>query len=286
MCRYVAYLGEPLSLSDVLYSPSNGLIHQASAAIESRTRINADGFGIGWYDPAGSSIPAVFKDTSPAWNNENLRSLANMVNSTCVLAHVRAAQRFDPISRSNCHPFQSNGLLWMHNGDIPSRARFHRRVVSMASDELVARIRGNTDTELAFVLFLTVLGEARFRSCTADDLAGAMVRVTEQIVAWWHEDGDDRPLALNFCVANGESVVALRYALNDPEVPTLHYCQGSRFMCEGGACRMLTDERSRCVILASEVLSEGPEWKTIDNGTLVVVHAPDSVEFRELPLTI
>lgn len=282
MCRYIAYLGEPLVLSDILYNPSNGLIHQASNAVESRTRINADGFGIGWYNPEVSREPAVFKDISPAWNNANLRSLAGAVASTCIMAHVRAAQRLDPISRANCHPFQSDGLLWMHNGDIPSRARLHRRVVNLASDELVARISGNTDTELAFVLFLTLLGEARFRQCTADDLADAMTRMTEQIVAWWREDTDDRPLVMNFCVANGESLVALRYALHAPEVPTLHYCHGSSFTCEDGVCHIHSDGEKRCAILASEVLSEGQQWETIDNGTMVVVHDPGSVELRRL----
>ena len=53
MCRYVAYVGEPLLLSEILYEPANGLVHQASDAMESRTRINADGFGIGSLAAAG-----------------------------------------------------------------------------------------------------------------------------------------------------------------------------------------------------------------------------------------
>ena len=58
MCRYIAYLGKPLALANILYKPSNGLIHQASDAMESRTRINADGFGIGWYNMEVSREPA------------------------------------------------------------------------------------------------------------------------------------------------------------------------------------------------------------------------------------
>ena len=285
MCRYVAYLGEPLLLANVLYGPSNGLIHQASAAMESRTRINADGFGIGWYNPDVSPEPAVFRDISPAWNNENLRSLANTETSTCILAHVRAARRFDPVNRSNCHPFHSGRLLWMHNGDIPGRARLHRRVVSRVSDELVSRIVGNTDSELAFVLFLHLLGETSLRPCSSNDLAAAMTGVVEQIVEWWRQDADERPLALNFCVASGSSIVALRFGLNVPEVPTLHYCRGSHFVCENGLCSMRSSAAApRSVMLASETLSDDPLWESLENGALLVVHDSSSVETRSLRL--
>ena len=87
MCRYVAYLGEPLVLSDILYNPSNSLIHQASDAIESRTRVNADGFGIGWYARDGDA--GVYRSTQPAWNDANLRDLAHHIESGLFIAHVR-----------------------------------------------------------------------------------------------------------------------------------------------------------------------------------------------------
>ena len=121
MCRYVSYLGAPIRFGDLVYKPANSLIHQAAEAMESRTRINADGFGVGWYNSSVHPEPAVFKDISPARNNANLRSLSDKVSSPCILAHVRSARRFDPVSRANCHPFQYGRLLWMHNGDVPGR---------------------------------------------------------------------------------------------------------------------------------------------------------------------
>lgn len=284
MCRYVAYLGDPLLLSAILYEPANGLIHQASEAMESRTRINADGFGIGWYNPDISIEPAVFKDLTPAWNNANLRSLSTTTTSHCILAHVRAAKGRDPLSRSNCHPFQFDRLLWMHNGDIPGRARLHRRVVTLASDDLVARIAGNTDSELAFTLFLSLLGDDRFEACSAEDLAAAMLRTIDRIAGWYHEDGDDRPLALNFCVANGRSIVASRYAVNAPELPTLHYCEGARLVCEDGMFRVQESAGRHCSILASEVLSAEQHWVRVERDSLVIVRDPATVEVRGLKL--
>jgi predicted glutamine amidotransferase len=237
MCRYLAYLGEPVRLADLIYGPANSLVHQASAAMESPTRINADGFGVGWYDTRQHPEPAVFKDLTPVWNNANLRSLSHRVASGCILAHVRAARRFDPVSRANCHPFQVGRLLWMHNGDIPGRGRLHRRVVALADDALVAKIEGNTDTELAFFLFLTLLQRETGGEYRTGDLALALRRTVQQLVRWHEEDGDDRVIALNFCVSDGTVLLASRYARGPVPAPSLHYGAGSRFVCEDGVRR-------------------------------------------------
>ena len=58
MCRYAAYLGPPLVLSQLIYKPPNSLVHQAKEAMQSSTRINADGFGVAWYSPEISPEPA------------------------------------------------------------------------------------------------------------------------------------------------------------------------------------------------------------------------------------
>lgn len=283
MCRFLAYRGEPLLLADLLYNPSNSLIHQASEAMESRTRINADGFGIAWYDLEVNPEPIVFKDITPAWGNANLLSLSDKVRSRCILAHVRAAQRFDPVNRANCHPFQHRRLLWMHNGDIPGRGRLRRRVTVLASDELVARIGGSTDSETAFVLFLSLLDPPLDRDVSADELARALEATIERLVTFYEEDGETRPLVLNFCVSNGRSIVATRFGRNAPEISSLHYCRGSRLVCEGGVYRMhVAGDGPRCAIVASEAMSDDPHWSAVDNGTLVVVGEDLDLEIRTL----
>jgi predicted glutamine amidotransferase len=283
MCRYIAYIGEPIRLADLLYRPRNGLIHQASEAMESRTRINADGFGIGWYQPGVDPEPAVFKDVTPAWNNANLRSLSDKVASPCILAHVRAARGFDPVSRANCHPFQHRRLLWMHNGDIPGRGRLHRRVCGAASDALVARISGNTDTELAFVLFLGFLDSPPDGDVGSGDLARALERTVETLAGWWAADGDTRPIVMNFCVSTGKAIAASRVTLGGPEVPSLHYCSGSAFSCSDGICSMHhAGTGRRCVIVSSEKLTADPEWADVRNGELVIVREDLDVEVRRI----
>ena len=49
MCRWLAYSGDPIFLEEALYAPENSLASQSLHAIKSKTVVNGDGFGVGWY---------------------------------------------------------------------------------------------------------------------------------------------------------------------------------------------------------------------------------------------
>jgi predicted glutamine amidotransferase len=270
MCRYAAYLGPSMLLSELIYKPTNSLVHQAMEAMQSRTRINADGFGVGWYVPEISPEPAVFKDISPVWNNYNLGSIARKISSPGIMAHVRSAKSFDPVNRENCHPFARGRLLWMHNGDIPGRARLARQVGQQADDVLLAQIRGNTDSEMALTVFLTHLDNPLDREPEVDELAAAMKQTLQQLTAWHREARDERPLELNFCVTNGHALVATRFAISPRTTPSLHWYVEAT----------IPEERS--VLVASEPLYPGEGWREVQDAGMVLVHPDLSVEQHSL----
>ena len=296
MCRFAAYLGPELLLSELVYNPTNSLVHQATEAMQSMTRINADGFGVGWYSPKISPEPAVFKDTSPVWNNYNLGSIAGKIESPCIFGHIRKANSFDPVTRENCHPFQRGRLLWMHNGDVPGRVRLTRRVAELAADVLLAKIRGNTDSELAFTLFLTQLSDPLAgskadsladsnanshtdsnadpleRGPTTHEMAAAMQHTIESLAAWHQESGTESPLETNFCVTDGESLVAARYGRGNRPYASLNWYEGN------------DQSGRRRVLIASEPLTLGDEWHEVPESSLVVVDTDLSVEIRPLEI--
>ena len=49
MCRWAAYIGEPIFLDEVVTRPGQSLITQSMKAIEAKTETNGDGFGLAWY---------------------------------------------------------------------------------------------------------------------------------------------------------------------------------------------------------------------------------------------
>jgi len=164
MCRFTMYLGPPIRLTALLVEPAHSLILQSFRASERAEPLNGDGFGLGWYAPQLSDEPALFRSISPAWNNENLKSLAGVVASPCILAHVRAASVGMPVTELNCHPFQHDRYLFMHNGSVGSFHEIRRRLLEGLTDDAFDVVRGSTDTVHLFALFVDQLVRARARA--------------------------------------------------------------------------------------------------------------------------
>jgi len=147
---------------------------------ERREPLNGDGFGVGWYAPRLSREPAVFHSVTPAWNDRNLRELAPVVASPCVLAHVRAATPGFGVDLANCHPFAWHRQLLMHNGYLNEFTRLRRRLLAPLCDEAFNLVRGSTDTEHLFAVFVDQL----IRHEKADERArDPALRLAEHLAA-------------------------------------------------------------------------------------------------------
>ena len=118
MCRFAAYLGKkPITLARIIDKPSHSLINQSRKARIGTFGLNADGFGIAWYNQNIDPIPAIFKSIQPAWNDQNLRHITSKVESTCFIGHVRAST-IGNVNTVNCHPFSFENFAFVHNGTI------------------------------------------------------------------------------------------------------------------------------------------------------------------------
>ena len=82
MCRWLAYMGPPLEIAALVLRPKQSLIRQSRSANLGVTPVNGDGFGLAWWD--NNPEPGLFKDTQPAWNDENLKSLASQISVAAV----------------------------------------------------------------------------------------------------------------------------------------------------------------------------------------------------------
>jgi len=154
MCRFLVYIGPDVLLSRVVVDPDHGMLQQASRAHDTITPLNADGFGVAWYAPSISPIPACFRDVSPAWSNQNLKQITRVTKSQCIFAHVRAASMGN-VMQTNCHPFTFKNLTFMHNGTVPHYKFIKRKMLQSVSDTAFHLIQGTTDSEMMFAMFVT-----------------------------------------------------------------------------------------------------------------------------------
>lgn len=285
MCRFAAYLGPPIGLDALITRPVNSLIHQSFKAKEREEPLNGDGFGVGWYVPEISERPASFRSVTPAWNNVNLLELARVTRSRCIFAHVRAASPGLPVMETNCHPFVAGGLMFMHNGYIPSFVDLRRELHGELSDAAYRSIRGSTDSETAFALFQDALS-ARTESDLAERLASALSDTIGRVVDLARGAGVTAQHQLNLAVTDGEHMAVSRFATGAPDsANSLYVHDGQRYVCEGDVCRMLEpDDEGAAVLVTSEPLSEDPGWQRVPANHSVIVSPGDAIRFESIEL--
>jgi len=201
MCRWLAYSGSPVLIDDLLFKPEHSLIDQSLHSRLGATTTNGDGFGIGWY--GGGETPAVFHSVEPAWNDRNLKELAEHLTSPLVFAHIRASTG-GAIQQTNCHPFRHGNWLWMHNGAIREFRTVKRDLALAVDPSLYGDIEGSTDSELFFYLALTFGLE--------DDAPGAVERAVGFIEATGTRHGVADPIQMTVATTDGSSTWAFRYS--------------------------------------------------------------------------
>ncbi|MGN9839787.1 ergothioneine biosynthesis protein EgtC [Nonomuraea sp. H19] len=189
MCRHAAWLGTARPLTSLIHEPEHGLLKQSYAPRHQRHGlVNADGYGMGWYDPDRPE-PVRYRRTVPIWADANLPALAQIARSACLLAAVRCATVGMPIEESATAPFTDRQWLLSHNG------RVTRDALRDLADDLPDRAESSCDAAwVAAAVFLhgragLGLGEA----------------LTEVVVRAGEKDPGAR---LNLLACDGTSIAA------------------------------------------------------------------------------
>ncbi len=195
----------------MITDPAHSLVEQSRDAVKCKTAINADGFGLAWYDKRPE--PGLYRDVYPAWSDPNLQSLAQQVKTPLFLAHVRASTG-TATSRNNCHPFVQGRWSYMHNGQVSGFDHFRKAADMLIPSELYAHRKGATDSE---ALFLVACGY---------DLDRAPRAALEAAVARFEtlaQSAGIMPLVrFTAAISDGERLHAVRYATDDL-APSLFY---------------------------------------------------------------
>lgn len=271
MCRFALYLGEKITISSLVTEPVHSILHQSFHSHEREEPLNGDGFGIAWY-PKDSAEPAILKEVHPAWNSLNLRNVARVTRTSCLLAHIRAATPGLPVTQLNCHPFSRGGLSFMHNGTVGGFLGFKQKLVSELRPETFAALEGSTDSEHVFALVTEAwhdLGDL----APLDRLEQAMRRGIVRVEAMREASGADEPSLLNLALSDGKRAVVSRYvSAGDTSANSLYVHSGRRYTCEEGTCRMIdADEAGGAVLVCSEPLSKDDGWERVPTNHLVRV---------------
>jgi len=263
MCRLFGLTAGPARVTATFW------LLDAPDSLEAQSHRNADGAGIGFFDPDGQ--PVVDKQPEPAFSDQEFIREARQAESAAFVAHVRWATAGGRTVH-NTHPFVMDGRVMAHNGGFGELAQLDEELGSYAR-----LVLGDTDSERYFAL-ITKQADAH-----GGDVGAGITAAASWIA------GHLPVSALNTIVAAPGELWALRYpgqhalhilerpAEPGPGQPGLHV----RSTTSSVHVPALGDAAS--VVIASEELDGESGWRMLAPGELVHVR-PDLTVHSEIAI--
>jgi len=290
VCRFAAYLGEPILLETLLYEPDGALVRQAVDA-ELMSLLNLGGFGLAAWDSESPEPERALTYRVPSIPNfdRNLRALSGKVQASALVAHVRGVlyESSEAVGAQNVHPFlfDGTGFALAQNGDLYDFASMRFDLVDLIDPRLLRMIEGTTDTEWVYALVLSQLVDP-FAPVELE----AAARAVRDTLAILREVRSRRRIAtqspVNLVLTDGNWMLATRYAFNygwypddqsffaherEHDFTSLWYTVGGPFgRRDDGTYGMAEGPAPSSVVVASEPLTkstagwhEAPEYSML-----------------------
>lgn len=209
-----------------------------------------DGWGLVPVDDV-PGIPSLGVD--PAHQSEAFEFEAREFRARGLLGHVRKAS-VGEVRPQNLHPFEHSGWVFAHNGTVRGFEARKATFEGLLAPDLRAALRGDTDSERCFLLFLTWLRE-RPELPLEERAVAALARVAR----FTRQDDPpdaERPSVANFIATDGKRWLACKLGKE------LSWAARRA----NGADGRIGDRIERLWI-ASTPTHEGPHWRPIRNGS-------------------
>lgn len=290
MCRALAYLGQPVLLDNLLFQPDSALVKQAYMP-RMLHLLNLAGFGLKAWDRASfdPDRPFGYASTALPMFDRNLKSLAEKIRATCLLAHVRGVPYImdSVITQHNVHPFQFPGcrIALAHNGDLERMRDMKPLLAEHVRPEVARMICGTTDSEWIYALLVSSLDDPA-GDITADEIARAVDRTFATLRSVRARLGIAVTSPVNLFITTGTQLAAVRYCFDfgcyrtdDPALVieanfnyySLWYTSGREYGYHDGEWKMTGGaDTADSIMIASEPLTrdtttwlEVPEYSMI-----------------------
>ncbi|MBI5536923.1 MAG: class II glutamine amidotransferase [Deltaproteobacteria bacterium] len=176
-------------------------------ALVSRVRAKSLGWGFGFYQGG-----EVLLRRRPLDEHEvvDVATLTRDVRTDMLIGHVRNPTIGEHGTR-NTHPFRYRQWLFAHAGTLARFDNLRERLVTSIPDFLMRNVRGDTDSELVFHLFLSFLHDAGKLTDTtpAAEVIGALRTTLALVDRLSSEEGAEDAGPTGILVSNGEYIVGL-----------------------------------------------------------------------------
>jgi glutamine amidotransferase len=213
--------------------------------------VHKDGWGVVLFD---DDCAAHHRDVLAAHASEKFQALTKNVKSRNLLAHIREAS-VGGAHENNTHPFSAGRWVFCHNGTVRGFDQRPDLLDERIDPKWRPFIRGDTDSERCFYVFLTHLDTA-----TDLDSVGKALMKTVREVAALYVGNSEKPTSLNFFVTDGRLTAVARHG------------KGLFFV-----------DRPGLHMIASEPIVEGEPWQELPEDHLLTLDAQMQARLSPIP---
>ena len=267
----------------------------APNAIRAQSASSADGWGIGFY---AAHVARVIKRPISAEEDTTFIRLSDKIRSDTVVAHLRKGT-VGGVNTLNCHPFQYHNWMLAHNGTLEKATEIRALILQDLSPKLQENVRGATDSELCFHIFLDILQREFHADLDDPKLSSNLIFQALRSAIHCMDRLGERAGAtlvsrLNFMLTNGQVMLAARrgHALftlersNRSDIASMYGPLMGSSGLNMSLDVMLQEEEAadtprRSVLIASEPIST-ESWQMVQQDSVVIVEA--DCEWRAQPL--
>lgn len=247
-------------------------LHRLSGQLGLVDEPRPNAMGVGVYAQDEVLLRRFPRDAEPA-----LADLAPAHESEALVYHAGRL----PVGMSleeNTQPFRARRWLFAHQGSLPGFERLRAPLMESLPDFLQRLVRGATDSEVAFALFLKHLretGHADDPRLPAEVAAEKLADTARELERAAAEVGSARAPSLNFVATNGQVLVATRSG-----EPPLYYTRlEGTDRCEVCGITPSTPEhqpgviahRRRLTVVVASHVRRTAGWVELSQGTTLAV---------------
>jgi len=278
--RLFGYIGEnPVKIS---YSVvTEGIIDEDAHTLDRHMQADSDGWGIGFFE---GRAPFVLKKAVSVSEDERFKNIVEAVSAKLVIIHVRKASVGEK-KEKNTHPFRFGSWLFAHQGTVSDFRKIKPRLKKNLPVSHRKKIKGTTDSEYCFYLFLHNLrraGSLMKGDIPVKKAESALSQTVKTILEFNRNLKSQEKSTLNFLITNGRYLLASRVGLplyyleRDEPVPKM--------------IKFSTDEADetiklkplqgggKLVIIAGEKITDDDDWKEVED--LSIISVTDSFEIK------
>jgi len=276
MSRLFGFFGsQPVNLSCEYISESTG---RRDAVLKEK---KYDGWGIGFFRNNASFL---FKKAARASGDKRIANISEVISSHVFISQLRYAA-IGERKEANTQPFRWGNWLFAHQGTIDHFRKVKPRILRKLPPAYKKMIRGNTDSEHCFYLFLTMLrskGAIKKGSIPLMEAVEGLKKFGSIMSEFCEEAEIAEFPELNFLISNGEYLIVARHgnsmyfleqeAAHAPE--TVFYSQETDLRYE----LQNIEPDMRFFIVASEKFSETSDYKEIPNNHIAYIDSSLSLQ--------